>query len=229
MAFCSIFGVVINQICFVEGLSRTDTTHSSIINTSIPVATLLMAIVAHNERPTTRKLLGIILALTGVLYLIVHSGTLLPQRFLMGDLITIVNAMSYSYFLVISKPQLAGRGSFSNTAILLISGGAGIALIGGVPLARFDASSVPASVWWIGGAVVIFATVLAYLLNFWALKRTESSTVAMFIYMQPIIASIVGVTFLDETLGAETLVSGALIFVGLGVAMTGRRTAAVSR
>ena len=74
-------------------------------------------------------------------------------------------------------------------------------------------------------AVVIFATVLAYLLNFWALKRVESSTVAMFIYMQPIIASIMGVTFLGESLGPETLVSGALIFTGLAVAMSQRRRA----
>lgn len=223
MAFCSIFGVVINQICFVEGLSRTDTTHSSIINTSIPVATLLMAIIAGRERPTTRKLLGIGLALTGVIYLIGHSGAVLPQRFLTGDLLNVVNAMSYSFFLVLSKPVLARHGSLSNTAILLVSGAVGISLIGGAPLSRLDFAPIPAGVWWMAAAVVVFATVAAYLLNFWALKRTESSTVAMFIYMQPIIASIVGVTFLGETLGPETLVAGALIFTGLGVAVSRRR------
>lgn len=225
MAFCSIFGVVINQVCFVEGLSRTDTTHSAIINTTIPVATLLIAILAGRERATGRKLLGIGLALTGMFYLIAHSGALLPQRFFMGDLLNVGNALSYSFFLVISKPVLAKHGSLSNTAILLVSGALGIALIGGAPLARLDVSAIPQSVWWLGGAVVIFATVLAYLLNFWALKRVESSTVAMFIYMQPIIASIVGVTFLGESLGPETLVSGALIFTGLAVAMSQRRRA----
>ena len=220
IAFCSIFGVVINQICFVEGLSRTDTTHSSIINTTIPVATLLFAILARRERATKRKLIGIGLALGGVFYLIAHSGALLPQRFFMGDLFNVVNALSYSFFLVISKPVLARHTSLSNTTILLTSGAAGIALVGGAPLARLDIAAIPAAVWWMAAAVVAFATVGAYLLNFWALKRTESSTVAMFIYMQPIIASIVGVTFLGETLGPETLVAGALIFAGLGVAMS---------
>lgn len=225
LAFCAIFGVVINQICFVEGLSRTDTTHSSIINTIIPVATLLFAILARRERATPRKLLGIGLALTGVLYLVAHSGALLPQRFFMGDLLNVTNALSYAFFLVISKPALVKYGSLSNTAILLVSGAVGIALIGGAPAARLDFAAIPTHVWWLAAAVVVFATVLAYLLNFWALKRVESSTVAMFIYMQPIIASIMGVTFLGETIGPETLVSGALIFTGLGVAMTSRRRA----
>ena len=63
IAMFSVFGVVINQVCFVEGLSRTVTSHSSIINTAIPVATLLFAILMGRERATTRKLTGIGLSL----------------------------------------------------------------------------------------------------------------------------------------------------------------------
>ncbi len=219
LALCSVFGVVINQICFVEGLQRTDTSHSSIINTSIPVATLLIAILARRERATTRKVAGIALSLAGVAYLIGHSGTLLPRRFVEGDLLTVVNALSYSIFLVISKPVLARNGTLSNTALLLTCGAVGIASIGGPQLARLDFAAVPVEVWGVAVLVVVFPTVGAYLLNFWALKRVESSTVALFIYLQPILASLLGVMLLGEPLGPEVLLSGALIFVGLAVAL----------
>lgn len=222
IALCSVFGVVINQICFVEGLQRTDTSHSSIINSTIPVATLWIAILARRERVTSRKMAGIGLSLAGVVYLIAHSGTVLPRRFVEGDVLTVINALSYSIFLVISKPVLARHGSLSNTALLLMSGAVGIALIGGPQLARIDVTAVPVGIWGAAVLVVVFPTVGAYLLSFWALKRVESSTVALFIYMQPIIASLLALVLLGEPVGPEILLSGALIFAGLAVALRPR-------
>src|SRR5262245_46668877 len=106
IALCSLFGVVINQICFVEGLARTSTAHSALINTSIPVATLLIAILMKREGITGRKLAGIALSLGGVLWLVLHGGARLGGAWMTGDLLTMINAISYSFFLVISRPLL---------------------------------------------------------------------------------------------------------------------------
>jgi drug/metabolite transporter (DMT)-like permease len=222
IAFFSIFGVVINQVCFVEGLSRTATPHSAIINTSIPVATLLIAIMMRRESATPRKLAGIGLSLCGVLYLIGHSGVSLGEGVMLGDLLTLVNGMSYSFFLVISKPILSRHSSLAVTAELLAFGAVGIALVGAPQVASLDPRVVPASVWWVAGFVVVFCTVVSYILNAWALKRVESSLVALFIYLQPLIASTVAVLFQGERLGMETLVAAVLIFAGVALAM--RRT-----
>lgn len=223
LAFFSIFGVVINQVCFVEGLSRTATSHSSIINTSIPVATLLIAILMGRERVTGRKLAGIALSLTGVLYLIGHSGTSLGGEIAFGDLLTLINAMSYSFFLVISKPILSRHSSLGVTTWLLAFGAVGISAIGAPQLAAVDFGSVPAGVWWAAAFVVLFPTLGAYMLNTWALKRVDSSIVALFIYLQPLIASVLGVVWLGERIGASTIFSAALIFSGVGIALTGNR------
>jgi len=219
IALFSIFGVVINQVCFVEGLSRTPTSHSAIINTSIPVATLLIAILFGRERATRRKLAGIGLSLGGVLYLIGHGGAMVGGEIVAGDLLNLVNALSYSFFLVISKPILSRHSSLAVTAELLAFGAIGITALGLPQLATLDLSLVPVSVWWVAILVILFATVAAYILNTWALKRVESSMVALFIYLQPVIASVLGVLALGEPLGVETLVSAALIFTGLGLAL----------
>ncbi|MFQ5701411.1 MAG: DMT family transporter, partial [Acidobacteriota bacterium] len=224
IAFFSIFGVVINQVCFVEGLSRTATSHSSIINSAIPVATLLIAILMRYERTDLFKLGGIGLSLVGVVILLARSGTALPERFLTGDLLTLTNAMSYSLFLVISKPILARHSSLAVTAEMLLFGAVGITMLGLPELARLDPSAVPLSVWGAGLFVVLFATVGTYALSAWALKRVDSSHVALFIYLQPLIASLLAVVWLHEPLGAEAYPSAAFIFAGLALS-TRRRSA----
>lgn len=219
IALFSVFGVVINQVCFVEGLARTATPHSSIINTSIPVATLLIAILMRRESATPRKLTGIGLSLCGVLYLIAHSGANFGGGMMIGDLLTLTNALSYSFFLVISKPILSRHSSLAVTAELLAFGAVGISLLGASQLAALEVRAVPAAVWWVAGFVVVFCTVAAYILNAWALKRVESSLVALFIYLQPLIASTIAVLFQHERLGAEALVAAALIFGGVALAL----------
>lgn len=228
IALYAVFGVVINQVCFVEGLARTVASHSGVINTSIPVATLLIAILLGRERATIGKLAGIGLSLSGVLYLIAHSGMSMSGGVAAGDLLTLANALSYSFFLVISKPILSRHSSQAITALLLGYGAVGITLLGGVELARADLGSVPANVWGWAAFVVLFATVGAYMLNAWALKRVDSSLVALFIYVQPVIASTLAVALLGETITPHLIVAAALIFAGVFVALISRPAAPVA-
>lgn len=223
IAWFSIFGVVINQVCFVEGLHRTATAHTALINTCIPVATLLFAMLAGREKADARRLLGIAVSMAGAVYLIGHSGALLTPDFMMGDILNMVNALSYSLFLVISKPILSRHSSLAVTAEMFLFGAMGITAVGLPELGRVDLAAVPVSVWWAGAFVVLFSTVATYILSAWALKRVDSSTVAVFIYLQPLIASILAVRLLGEPLGRESLLSAALIFGGLALVL--RRSA----
>ena len=69
--------------------------HSTVLNTAIPVATLLFAILLGRERPTPWKLAGIALSLGGALYLLAHSGISLQGGAFTGDLLTLANGLSY--------------------------------------------------------------------------------------------------------------------------------------
>ena len=65
--------------------------------------------------------------------------------------------------------------------------------------------------------IAVFPTAVAYWLQYWALARTESSVVAFFIYLQPILATALSVLLLDERPGAIVFAGGALIFLGVYV------------
>ena len=217
LALYAVFGVVINQLCFVEGLSRTTPGHSSILMVAIPVGTLLFAVILGAERLTLRKTASFAVALVGVLLILRPAG--IAGVSLTGDLLIVTNALSYSLFLVISKRLLERVDALAATAVLLTWGAVGMLLPAALAFDEFDAASVSPLTWTLGALIVVFPTALAYLLNFWALARVESSLVAFFIYLQPLIATTLSVAFFGERLGAGMLAGATLIFVAVGLVM----------
>ena len=90
----------------------------------------------------------------------------------------------------------------------------------GLPAAAgFHFSEVSGQVWALGLFIVVFPTALAYLLTYWALARIESSVVALFIYLQPVIATTLSVFLFGERLLPATLIGAALIFVAVYLAL----------
>jgi len=212
LAFFSLFGVVINQACFVEGLYRTTPVHSSIIMTTIPVATLLFAVLLGRERLDRWKIASLVVAFVGGLLVIRPSTSDLSDVRLLGDALTLVNALSYAFFLVISRRLLSRIDPLGATVVILGFGSLGMLLPGLTALPGFDPGLVTPRTWLLGAFIVLLPTAAAYFLNYWALARLESSVVAFFIYLQPLIATTLSVLFLGERLTPSIVAGGSLIF-----------------
>ncbi len=221
LALYSLFGVVLNQILFIEGLHRTTPTHSSLIVATIPVLTLVIAILMRREAFTGRKALAPLLAILGVLLIVQPSGSSLGSSTALGDLFTFGNGVSFAFFLVISKRLLTREAPLPATAVLMTFGAISICGFGLPEVLATDFGSLSTLTWWLIAYIAVFPTALAYWLQYWALARIESSVVAFFIYLQPVIATSLSVWLLDEQLDALVLSGGALIF--LGVWLTIRR------
>lgn len=222
LAAFSIFGVVINQVCFVEGLYRTSATHSSILNTIIPVGTLLFAGWLGHERLSARKIAATLVALAGVLLVVRPEAARTGSEALAGDLLTLANALSYSFFLAVSKPTVDRLDPLGATAALMGFGAVGIFLIGGGQLLSSNLRAVPATVWLVAAGIVALPTAAAYFMIYWALGKADPSVVALFIYLQPVLASALAILLLDERPRATTWVGAALVFAGVFLAVRGR-------
>ena len=68
-----------------------------------------------------------------------------------------------------------------------------------------------------GGYTIIFATVIAYSLNYYALGKVPSSQVALFIYLQPLIATSTSIAVGRDVLTLRLTVSAALILGGIAL------------
>jgi drug/metabolite transporter (DMT)-like permease len=229
LAVFSIFGVAINQVCFVEGLSRTTAIHSAIINTLIPAWTLFFAVILGREAPTARKAASLVLAVAGVLLVIRPERASFSSATFVGDLLTMLNSMSYAFFLVVSKRTMHRVDALAATALMFAFGAVPIALFGGSALARFDFGSVSPLAWFWAAFIVVFPTAGAYVLISWTLARAEASLVALFVYMQPVIATILGMAFQHESLTIRTAAGALLIFGGVYLALGLPRTPGLRR
>ena len=219
LAVFSLFGVSINQVCFVEGLARTTAIHSAIINTLIPAWTLLFAVLLRREEMTWLKAASLVLACAGVLLVIRPERATLSSATFVGDLLTMINSMSYSFFLVVSKRTMHRVDALAATALLFVFGTLPIAAFGMTTLLRTDLGAVSPSAWWWGAFIIAFPTAAAYVLISWTLARAEASLVALFVYLQPVIATILGVCVAGEHLTVRTVVGALFIFAGVYLAL----------
>jgi drug/metabolite transporter (DMT)-like permease len=215
LAICALFGVVFNQGFFLEGLSRTTVGRSALICSQIPTFVLLFAVLARQEALTWRKGLGFFLGIAGVLVLLGVDRFSLDRRYLTGDLLTLTNAASYGLFVVLSRRVMARNDPLAATTVIFFFGALGMMIYGGSRLVATDFSVVTPPLAGVMVYVILGATVLTYFLNLWAIKRAQATRVALFIFLQPVIASMLGVVFRGEEITARFLIATVLVFAAL--------------
>lgn len=213
----SFLGVSVNQILYITGLSLSTAINAAILMTMIPVLTLAFAILARREAATPRKLGGCALAIAGALVLVGVGRFDWRSDLFLGDVLLLTNAACYSAYLVLSRDLLR---KYTATTFIRITFGMGtlpVLLFAALPIARTNFARVPFVAWLCLAAVIVFASVLAYILNGWALARTHASHVAMFVALQPAVAASLAIAWLGEIPGLKTVFSAALILAGLFV------------
>jgi drug/metabolite transporter (DMT)-like permease len=221
LALSSLLGIAANQILFFEGLARSSAIHASLLITTIPVFTLLASVAFRQEVVTRRAALGVALALGGVVYLIGGEGFSLGADTLVGDLLVVANSLCYGVYLVLVRPLVQRHGSVRVVVWLFAFGALWIAPYGADDLVR-TAGGVAGSTWALVAYVVAVATVFTYLVNAWALGKAPSSTVAVYIYLQPVAAAVLAMLILDETLTSRVALAAALVFAGISLVVRKR-------
>jgi drug/metabolite transporter (DMT)-like permease len=210
-----LFGVALNQFLFVVGLSRTSVAHSSIFANMTPILILLLASARGLERLTGWKLLGVTVALAGVVLLRKLDTNSHGEATLAGDFLTFCGALAFSIFTVLAKPQTKRYGGITvNT--FAYAGGA--LLMGPVTLwqaAAFNFRAVPFSAWAAVFYMAFLPSVICYLIYYYALARMEASRLAAFSYLQPVLAIVFGIVVLQEHVTFALVVSGLVIFIGV--------------
>ncbi|HZM00547.1 MAG TPA: DMT family transporter [Planctomycetota bacterium] len=209
----STLGVMVNQLLFLEGLHRSTAVNAGLLMTVIPVATLGVAVLLGQERLTLRRQLGVLLSASGVAWLFLHQGADVGGRTRTGDLLLTANALSYSVYLVLAKPVLTRLPQLVVVAWVFAFG----ALI--VPWFALDVAWAPpearARHWLALGGVLLFPTLLAYLLNTIVLSRTRASTTAAYILLQPLVSAVLALVWLGERPAGEIWITAACVALGL--------------
>lgn len=221
-ALCGLTGVAVNQVLFIKGLTMTSTVHASLLMLCTPLLITLFAFWILKERVTLLKATGLALGIGGAVLLIMSkekNGT----ADMWGDVIIVLNAVSYTFYFILVKPLMQTysplhvvRWAFTFGFLLILP--VGFTQFQAVDWSLFDASRYTAL-----GVIIVCGTFLAYCFNAFGIKHLGAGTTGSYIYTQPVFAAIIAAVFLSERFTAEKLLAGALIFTG--VFLVSRKTA----
>ncbi len=214
-ALYSLLGVVLNQLLFISGLALTTATNTSLLAVLIPIFALLVSVVLRFDRLSARKIVGVVLAAAGVIYLIDPASASFSSDTTRGDVYIIVNCFFYASYIAVSKRLIQHYGALKSMAWLFLFGSVITVPLGAYSMRTVDLAAVDSPVWWAIAGIIVFPTILAYYLNAWALARVSPAVVAIYIYLQPLIGFISAVIFLGEEFSSRLIIAAVLIFVGL--------------
>jgi len=213
----SLLGIVLNTAFFTKGLEYTTPAHASLISCMIPVMTLVFAWLLGKEEMNKYKSLSILIAMSGALILFGIDDLDIRSELFFGDILIFINFSCFGLFLVLSKSMIEHHSSLGLT-VLVMSLGSVILLPFSVKGIYLNYDLWLSQPWWIWFAAfysIFFATVVTYSLNYYAMGFVESSKVALFIYLQPVVAGSISVLLGRDEITVRLLVSSALIMFGL--------------
>ena len=212
----AFFGVAFNMLTFFKGLSLTSPISAAVIMVSTPMIVLTLSAIIMKERMQKRMVFGIILGLIGTAFLILYGKSIgSATNAGLGNFLVLVNAISYGFYLIIVKKLMDKYNAFTFVKWIYLFGFIMVLPFGWSQFQTVNWALVPMDICWKIVFVVIFSTFLTYLLNLLSMKELKPTTVAVFIYLQPLFATIFAISLGKDELSLVKIGSAVLIFVGV--------------
>lgn len=215
--FAALFGIVFNQGTYIFGLGMTSPINASIVTTSLPILTMVIAAIYLREPITGKKLLGVFMGAVGALLLILSGQPMSGRQSgsIGGDLLCLFAQFCFSLYLVFFKgligkysPITLMKWMFTYASICLIP-------FSYTEIVQLDWSLLDYKV--IAGLVMVVfcATFISYLLIPIGQKNLRPTVTSMYNYLQPIVASILAVAWGMDSFNALKIVAVILVFSGV--------------
>ncbi len=221
---CGVCGIGVNQLLFFAGLNLTAPITASLIQTVAPIVVVVASFFLLKERLTLPRAVGVAVGAGGAAFLILGrpaaEAAHYPQGTL-GNVFILLNATVFGLYLVLVQPLMRKYHPFTVLARVFLVGAVIAVPFGWRDALGADYAHFPLNIWLEVGYMVVFLTIVAYLLNNWALRHAPPALLGAYIYLQPVLAAAIAVGLGRDVLTWAKAGQAALVF--LGVWLVGRR------
>ncbi len=212
----AFFGIALNQLSFFKGLSMTTPINASVIMVTSPILVLIFSSFLLNEKATKKRLLGIFIGLFGAVLLIVFGkDTGMATNATLGNLLVFVNASSYGLYLILIKNLTKKYHAITLAKWLYLLGLVMVLPFGFSELSMVEWQTMPLTIIYRVGFIIVFTSFMTYMFNLFAIKELKPTTLSIFIYLQPVIASIYALFVGSDSLNGIKIGATVLIFIGV--------------
>ncbi len=220
LAVLGVGGITLNQLFWTLGVARTTVLHSSMIMATTPLWVVGMAAAMRLEPINRVRLLGIGIALVGVVSLqFIRTRAVAGQQqpTLLGDFLILGCAIPLAAMTVFGKRHKPKLGGIAVNAMGYVGGSVLLAPLLWWAGRNFDFSKLSPGAWFGMFYMGAFSSVTGYLIYYYVLARIPASRVGAFQYLQPVIATALAFFILGERVGEGALAAGGMVFAGIFV------------
>ena len=213
----SFFGITLNMLAFFKGLSLTSPISASVMMVTSPIMVLIFSSILIRKPIGKQRILGVFIGLVGALFLITlgNSSTGNSTNSAFGNFLVFLNAASYGLYLVLAKDLVKKYNPIVFIKWLYLFGLIFVIPFGYTELTAVIWEEIPTNIYWNISFVLLFTTCITYLFNLYGLSKLKPTTVSVFIYLQPVIATIYALIVGSDSLNFVKLCSTLLIFLGV--------------
>ncbi len=212
----AFFGVALNMLTFFKGLSYTSPISAAVIMVTTPIIVMILSAVLIREKIKIRKVFGILLGLLGTGFLILYGKSIAnATNASWGNLLVFINAVSYALYLIVVKKLMDKYNAFTFVKWIYTFGLLMVLPFGWNEYQEIIWHGIPVPILWEIAFVVVFTTFLTYLFNLVSMRELKPTTVAVFIYLQPLFATIFAISLGKDELTMVKIISAVLIFNGV--------------
>lgn len=224
-ALLALLGVAINQMLFLKGLSMTLPINASIMMITTPILVVVLGFLFRREKAGGIRLTGIALGFIGA-FLVINtggsSGNGNYRASVWGDVFILINALSWGMYLIFVKPLMAKYHTITIVKWVFLFGIIYVTPFGITECMEVQWEKFDKVVWFNFIYILLFTTVMAYILNTYALKTLSPSVVSAYIYLQPFLAALFGVMWGMDVLTLEKVIYAVIVFTGVYLAGRGQ-------
>ncbi|MBW8843865.1 MAG: DMT family transporter [Burkholderiales bacterium] len=192
---------------------------SSIVNATTPLWTAVVAFVWLRQGLTPLRVLGLVIGFAGVAFLAWDKASFKPGADHSGLLAVLACAAATFCYGVAAN---ATRRFLAGVSPLAVATGSqfAAALLLALPAAWLWPAAMPGGgAWGAAFGLAALCTALAYILYFRLMSRVGPTNAVSVTFLIPLFAILWGMLFLDEAITARMVVGGAIVLVGIALAL----------
>lgn len=210
------FGVMIYHLGLNYGEQFISPGAASLIIATIPVFIVILAFVFLNERMNLKKLLGIALALCGVLIISIwgKQDTSIEIKYIYGALAVLLAAVMGAFYTIAGKKLLNRYTALSLTVYAMLLGSLGLIPFLGKSLLD-EVAAMSTNAWFAVVFLGVCSTIVGYVLWYIALEIKTASEVSVYLYAIPVLSTIISYFLFGDEITLLFILGGALVIIGL--------------
>ncbi|MCK2004258.1 DMT family transporter [[Brevibacterium] frigoritolerans] len=210
-----LFGVILHHSLIAVGLTMIDASNASLILALVPLTTAILAVLFLGEKLTKLRIIGFILALSGVFF--IQGGSVSNMQLSQGELILLIAMVVQAISFIFVKKATATLDSKQVTTIMYLLGSIGLLIISFItePGGLSEMTSASLFIYFLFIVSGIVATGVGYMVFNAAIQQIGAGQTAIFNNFVPFFGLVFSALFLNETITASQLIGFVFIVAGV--------------